>query len=636
MRLKRTIRAKISVLIAVAILPFYLSTCTGSLASPVFDSKSFENIHAAVSALGKRAAVLSLAGRHKISRNLLVPGNITLRFQKDASIFVENGRWVTIESPLEAPLGKIFEGEGMVKLKGSEVYPQWWGARGNGVQDDGYPIQAAIDSVHAGGGGGVRLPKGTYLLNHVSGPYYALKGRDRVSLVGEGSESILKVGDRLRQANRGVAVLYNHEEPVSRCRYSQFTVDYNGENNPRLASWGKDANVSNVSRLGAEFASEIVVEGVRFEDVSGAHCIWFGNHPTNHRNAVLNCFVSNVGQSVPGNQLTDHSSIYMGGRNGLVNGNVFHNQVPCNISTAIEVHSSDTIVSNNSVKNYATAVNIAGEANDCSNVFLTNNTFKNNRNGIVIWHYSPYTMKNITISGNVISVRETDATPYPPSMGIIYGGGYVTSKRNLSGLKISDNTFFQETTTVPNRQPNTAVHVESTDDVAITENTIYNFNGEAVYIQSRSREQGMKGAVISGNDIKNVGLTSTPARKRAIVFNSYPTPAGSITDVFVQNNRIIAGGKPPMLNGITFNDGSFPRVEISGNVISGTSQFEIINNSSDQDGLFHVDHIGRGTPVNHLRASRGSRWVDVTSGRTYTFQGSYGAGSGSADWVLTD
>ena len=211
-------------------------------------------------------------------------------------------------------------------LQHSEAYPQWWGAQGAGIQDDGYALQAAIDSLHSGGGGAVRLPKGTYLLNHVTGPYYALRSKDRVSIVGEGDQSILRVGNRLRNATRGVAVLYNHEDLVSQCRYSQFCIDYNGKKNPRLASWGKDANVSNVSRMGSDFASDVVIEGIHFKDVSGAHCIWFGNHPTNQRNTIRNCVVSNVGQSVPGNQLADHSSIYIGGRNGLVSGNVFHNE----------------------------------------------------------------------------------------------------------------------------------------------------------------------------------------------------------------------------------------------------------------------------------------------------------------------
>jgi hypothetical protein len=614
----------------------YCLSCPNLYARPLYDSRSFADIHTAVSTVGGANAVLSLSGIHRISRNLVVPENITLRFQEDASLFIEAGKSVSIEASIQAPLNRIFEGEGKVILTRSEVYPQWWGARGNGIQDDGVALQWAIDSVYAAGGGLVRLPAGTYLLNHISGPYYALKARNRVSVAGEGLHSVLKVGERLRQATRGVAVIYNHEELVSNCRYSNFVVDYNGKNNPRLASWGKDAKASEVSRMGAEFASDMIIDGVHFKDVSGAHCIWIGNHPINQQNIVRNCVVSNVGQSIPGNQLTDHSSIYIGGRNAQVSGNVFRNPTPCDISTAIEIHSSDTIVINNSVQNYSTAINIAGEANHCSNVIITNNIFRNSRNGVVIWHYTPYRMDNIAISGNIISVRETDSSPYPPAMGIIYGGGYVTSKANLRGLKISGNILFQETTTSPNRNPNTAIHVESVDDLNITGNTIYDFNGEAVYVQSRSKEQGMRGVLISENMIKNVGLTSTQERKRAIVLNSYPTTAGHIADVMIHGNRIIAGEKFPMRTGLVFNDGNFPRVEIAGNFISGTSQFEIANDSHDSSSIFYVHHRGRGSPANNLRASKGSQWVDITIGRTYISKGFSGSKAGNSIWLPMD
>jgi len=609
-----------------------LSVCISSVstsldAAPVYEVKSFENIYAAVTALGQSNAILTVTDKHKITRNLVVPGNITLRFQKAGTFFVENGCTVSIDSPIRAPIRRIFEGGGSVILKRADVYPQWWGAQGDNRHDDGYAIQSAIDSVHAGGGGIVRLPVGTYLLNHVSGVYYVLKGKDKVSVIGEGDASVLKVGDHLRSRGRGIAVLYNHEELVSQCRYAYFTVDYNGKANPRLESWGADAKASDVSRMGAEYATDVTIEGIHFKDVTGAHCVWFGNHASNRQNIVRNCRISNVGRSVPGNQLTDHSSIYIGGSYGLVSGNIFRNQIPCNISTAIEVHSSDTLVSNNSVVNYSTAVNIGGEANDCSNVTVSGNTFKNCRNGIVLWHYAPYGMKNITISENIISVRESDSTPYPHSMGIIYGGGYVTSRTNMRGLRISNNTIYQETVTLPNRQPNTAIYLEGVNDVTISGNTIYNFNGEAVYMQSRSPSQGMSGAILSGNMVRNVGRTSTRDRKRALAFNAYPTSAGSIGDIIIRNNNITGDEKSPMLNGITFNSGYFLKVEISGNSIQNVSSDEIVNNSTGRTGIFHVDHAGHGPPANMFHASSGSRWVDITSGKAYIYRGDNGKGS---------
>jgi Tfp pilus assembly protein FimT len=196
----------------------------------------------------------------------------------------------------------------------------------------------------------------------------------------------------------------------------------------------------------------------------------------------------------------------------------------------------------------------------------------------------------------------------------------------MNGLKILNNIIFQETLTISTQQPHTAIHLGSIDNVTINGNTIYNFNGEAVYIESRSPEQGMSGTIISDNIIRNVGLTSTQNRKRAIAFNSYQTSSGSIKDMLVQNNSISGGEKSPIHNGITFNNGYFKNVKISRNGIWNTSSYEIVNNSTGRVENFHIDHAGNGPPVNTLRASSGSRWVDGATGRIYIYHEDYGQG----------
>lgn len=584
-----------------------------------YDSKSFADISAGIEAIGQAETVFIVSNQQRISRDITIPANITLKFVRGGSLVIDNGKTVNVQSMVQAEHSRIFNGPGTVVIKKGEVLPHWWGAKGDGIHDDGFAIQDAINSVYAGGGGTVRLPKGTYLLSHISGAYYALKSKDRVSVLGEGKDSILKVGSNLRTATRGVAVLYNHEEQVSNCRFAHFSVDYNGEANLRLESWG-DARASNVSRLGAEFASDVLVDHVDFKNVTGAHCVYFGNHPTNSRNTISNCNVLNVGQSVAGNQLADHSSIYIGGTHGQVTGNTFYNQIPCNVSTAIEVHSSDTNVSDNRVTNYATAVNIAGEDNDCSDVVLTNNVFKNCRNGVVLWHYASFNMHNIQINTNTISIREPTA-PYPPSFGIIYGNGYVTSKSNMRDLKIVNNTIYQESINSTSTKPNTAIHLESADNVFISRNSIYDFKGEAIYVQSRSSSQGMNGMRIYGNKIKDVGRTTSRERKRAIVFNAYQNQAGSIDNISLQNNTITCATDNPMINGITFNSGYFPHVTVSGNTITGSTSFELVNYSPPNSGVFQIDHTGKGSPVNILWASNGSKWTDKSTGRIFIYNG---------------
>lgn len=590
---------------------------TQVFASANYRAQSFEDLSAALASIGQTKAVLTVSSPQRISRNITIPPHISLKFEPNGLFKIDHGKTITIESPLQAGSFRIFEGSGSVVVKHGEVLPQWWGAKGDGVHDDGFAIQDAINSVHAGGGGTVKLPKGTYLLNHISGAYYALKSKDKVSVIGEGNGSILKVGNNLRTATRGVAVLYNHEEPVTHCRFAHFSVDYNGKANLRLASWG-DARASNVSRLGAEFASDVLVEHIDFKNVTGAHCVYFGNQPSNNRITIRNCSVFNVGQSVPGNQLEDHSSIYIGGTNGIVTGNTFYNKSPCNISTAIEIHGRNMTMENNSVTNYSTAVNIVAQANDCSDVVLMNNAFKNCGNGVVLWHYSPYILKNILITANTISIREPDVK-YPPSFGIVYGNNYVTSNSNMNGLIITNNTMYQESFNTTSTKPNTAIHIESADDVTISGNIISNFKGEAVYVQSRST-QSMRGINITDNVITDVGRTTSKERKRAIVFNAYQTPAGSISLIQVQNNRINSNKDNPMIYGITFNSGFFSQVMISGNTISGATTSEINNNSTQSEEAFLVEHSGKGSPVNVLRAGNGSTWTDITTGKRFTFQ----------------
>ena len=60
------------------------------------------------------------------------------------------------------------------------------GAKGDGIADDWAPIQAAIDAIHAIGGGEVRIPEGTYKTTK------ALLLRGTVSLVGAGPSSVIR------------------------------------------------------------------------------------------------------------------------------------------------------------------------------------------------------------------------------------------------------------------------------------------------------------------------------------------------------------------------------------------------------------------------------------------------------------
>ena len=106
---------------------------------------------------------LLISGHETVPSDLTVPRGLCLRFTMGGVCAVEEGATLTIEGPLQAPLGRIFTGPGKVVFaRGAveQVYPQWWGAQGNGQGDDVAAAQAAIDALPFGGV--VRFPSGIY------------------------------------------------------------------------------------------------------------------------------------------------------------------------------------------------------------------------------------------------------------------------------------------------------------------------------------------------------------------------------------------------------------------------------------------------------------------------------------------
>ena len=87
-------------------------------------------------------------------------GYTSLTIVDGGSFTIASGKTLTIDVPFSAGLYQVFSGDGSVVFGSgvvTEVYPQWWGAAGNGERDDTDAIQAALDASQY-----VLLPAGTY------------------------------------------------------------------------------------------------------------------------------------------------------------------------------------------------------------------------------------------------------------------------------------------------------------------------------------------------------------------------------------------------------------------------------------------------------------------------------------------
>lgn len=101
-----------------------------------------------------------------ITGNLTVPSNVTLWFANGAKLSISSGATMTINGPIMGELTQIFSGLGTATgFKGvSEIYPQWWGAIGDGATDSTSAFQKAIVACPAGGKIFVAVPSSFYLI----------------------------------------------------------------------------------------------------------------------------------------------------------------------------------------------------------------------------------------------------------------------------------------------------------------------------------------------------------------------------------------------------------------------------------------------------------------------------------------
>ena len=98
-----------------------------------------------------------------------------IRFEQGAVLKPDASVTIELNGSLDAGLFQIFDvsasGSHVYPRRGTEVFPQWWGAKGDWLNDDYPAIAAALDAVRvtgsvAGTGATVCFPKGIYRVTH--------------------------------------------------------------------------------------------------------------------------------------------------------------------------------------------------------------------------------------------------------------------------------------------------------------------------------------------------------------------------------------------------------------------------------------------------------------------------------------
>lgn len=138
----------------------YNAKAFGAIGDGVTDDTAA--IQDAIEIADTNGGVVAFAPGTYVTNSFAVPSNVTLWISDGANLNINSGSTVTINGFIDAGLYQIFSGLGAVTgiSKNDIVYPQWWGAKEDGIQDDTTYIQKAINSI-AGSFGSVYLKKVT-------------------------------------------------------------------------------------------------------------------------------------------------------------------------------------------------------------------------------------------------------------------------------------------------------------------------------------------------------------------------------------------------------------------------------------------------------------------------------------------
>ncbi len=129
---------------------------------------NFANFTAAVAALAPTGGTLVVSTAQPLTTDQIVPAGVVLRFEPGGSFTASAPVTLTIKASLTAERRQIFARGVTVKFETTYpevVYPEWWGARGDGKTDDLAAFQAMTAALQAARPARVLLGAKSYFLS---------------------------------------------------------------------------------------------------------------------------------------------------------------------------------------------------------------------------------------------------------------------------------------------------------------------------------------------------------------------------------------------------------------------------------------------------------------------------------------
>lgn len=434
------------------------------------------------------------------------------------------------------------------------------GAKGDGVTNDTNIIQLALDSAYALGGATVYFPSGTYIVKSSAAdtdqPILEIKGPN-ITLLGVGGyNSTIKI------QNNSTFYRYLIRNSTDNPDCSGFvmrglTIDQNIGNNPFTASEVVgNIRLNHAFAVGLTHSSDILIEDCIFKNFSSTNCLYLNSRAgesgqttiAGSRVRVHNCSFIRNGTN-PNGIAHDSSIIYTAYLDQvLIEGCFFESNGIDSESAicAIETHTADTTVRNNSINKYIVGMNITGisSVGVADQVLVEGNVIRETNYGVRLFSdegstpHSTQGLYNVVVQGNAIYLTETNdwsaATNAPsgirfplqpqlPFRNIVINGNTIRSPLESVGKTPVD--YFHSGIGGWDQS-----HITTQRDITITDNIVENFPGPGIAFR-----YDCEGVNISDNLIYNC------ASSLDTVWRGDPGAVGILSGIYIYSRFTLLG-----------------------------------------------------------------------------------------------
>lgn len=520
-----------------------------------------------------------------------IPSGCILDFQGGV---ITNGKIAGDNTEIRAELYKIFDAELMLSgtWNVSKVFPEWFGAKGDGKTDDTDAIESCL-RFSCLSHGSTYLNNRTYIVtpnkkvawnvhDDVKPMEAAFVMKSNMSVKGDNSTIKVKDNYCIPTKRKNFSIFFTNEK-IENVSFEGITFDCNGANNRLNTSFDQKAEslfsglynghhisicVSSIyGRTESARLNNLTIDKCSFINTAGVTCIGAASTNTSTTDSEIskNWVISNCLFKNNGLDATDHSSIYAQADDVECINNIFCNDLPFpngfftmpgEMSGSLcpyEVHGSNQRFINNKIINYHQAmwVTNAGLYDSVDNTLISDNMFVVQARGIIVRSKK---INNISILQNTIEVNGDESVPLSSSREAVA----FDSRGEYNCLRVENNYFkgFVNENITSN-----AVYLSSgCDNVIIKSNLIEQFTF-GLYAAIGERPLGHTEFI--DNVLQNMYNTKKYNSSGVFFINQ----RGSAKDIIVNDNIFKGNFDNSAMSNCIYLKGNIDSLDFQGNII---------------------------------------------------------------------